>query len=135
MSIGYGGSCRKFVEDDEFIIYEYFCYDWNEPRFSNHEKIFDGFITIRKAALIEPELREKFQKLPSGRRKKFIKKILVDVLIDELLTTGDVQIENCSRTWKILSDGADFMACRLCREIFLHYQREGKLPELYGYHV
>lgn len=85
MSMGYGGSCRKFVEDDEFIIYEYFCYDWSRPRFSNREKFFDGFITIRKAALIEPELREKLRRRPSGRRVKFIKKFLVDVAVEKLL--------------------------------------------------
>lgn len=135
MSIGHGGSCRKFVEDDEFIIYEYFSYDWNDPRFRNDEKIFDGYITIRKSSLIEPELREKFRKMPSGRRKKFIKKILVDVPIDELLAAGDIQIENSNFAWKILPDGVDIMAYRLSREIFLHYQREGCLPEKCGCHV
>ena len=134
MSMGYGGSCRKFVEDDEFIVYEYFSYNWSEPRFSNRERIFDGFITIRKADLIEPELREKFRRLPSGRRKKFIKKILVDVPIDELLATGEIQIENCSHAWKFF-DGVDLMAYRLCREIFLHYQHEGNLPERCGFHA
>ena len=135
MSIGYGAVCRKFIEDDEFIIYEYFCYDWSNPRFSNREKIFDGFITIKKVALIEPELRQKFKRMPSGRRKSFVKKIFVDVPIDELLLSGDVQIENCSHTWKTFYEGTDFMACRLCKEIFLCYQREGYLPENYGYHV
>lgn len=134
MSMGYGGSCQKFLEDDEFIIYEYFSYDWNDPRFSNREKIFDGFITIRKAALIEPETREKFRRLPNGRRKKFIKKIWVDVPLEELLAAGDVQIENCSHTWKTF-DGIDIMAYRLCQGIFLRYQKEGSLPERYGCHT
>ncbi len=98
MSIGYGGFCRKFVEDADFVIYEYFAYDLNEPRFSNLEKIFDGFITIRKSILIEPTLREKFIRTASGRRRRFIKKILVDVPLKDLLNSGGVHIENCSHT-------------------------------------
>ncbi|MBR4641730.1 MAG: hypothetical protein IKO74_03280 [Selenomonadaceae bacterium] len=129
MSMGYGSISRKFVEDDEFIIYEYYSYNWSEPRFSNREKIFDGFITIRKNSLIEPELREKFRRMPGGRRKNFIKKILVDVPLDELLAAGDVQVENSSFAWKILPNGIDLMAYRLCKRIFLRYQDEGKLPE------
>lgn len=127
--MGYGSISRKFVEDDEFIIYEYYSYNWSEPRFSNREKIFDGFITIRKNSLIEPELREKFRRMPGGRRKNFIKKILVDVPLDELLAADDVQVENSSFAWKILPNGIDLMAYRLCKRIFLRYQDEGKLPE------
>ena len=135
MSMGDGGISRKFVEDEEFIIYEYYSYNWSEPRFSNREKIFDGFITIRKSSLIEPELREKFKRMPSGRRKKFIKKILIDVPIDELLAAGDVQVENSNFAWKILPNGIDLMAYRLCKQIFLRYQNEGYLPERCGYEV
>ena len=135
MSMGYGSISRKFGEDDESVIYEYYSYNWSEPRFSNREKIFDGFITIRKSSLIEPELREKFKRMPSGRRKKFIKKILIDVPIDELLAAGDVQVENSNFAWKILPNGIDLMAYRLCEQIFLRYQNEGYLPERCGYEV
>lgn len=127
--MGYGSISRKFVEDDESVIYEYYSYNWSEPRFSNREKIFDGFITIRKNSLIEPELREKFRRMPGGRRKNFIKKILVDVPLDELLAADDVQVENSSFAWKILPNGIDLMAYRLCKRIFLRYQDEGELPE------
>ena len=122
MSIGFGGHCHKIIEDDEFIIYEYFSYNWNEPRSVNDEKIFDGSITIRKNSLLEPEIHEKFRRMPNGRRRKFIKKVLVDVPLDELLAAGDIQIENSSFAWKILPNGVDLMAYRLCRKIFLHYQ-------------
>lgn len=132
MSRGYGAYAKKFIEDDEFIIYEYFSYNWSESRFSNKEKIFDGFITIRKSSLIKPELHEKFRRMPSGRRKKFIKKIIVDVPLDELLDSGDVQIENSSFAWRILPIGVDLMAYRLCIKILCHYQSEGFLPERCG---
>ncbi|MBR5913496.1 MAG: hypothetical protein IKZ58_03970 [Selenomonadaceae bacterium] len=135
MSLGYGGFCRKFVEDDSFVIYEYFSYNFNEERFYNDEKIFDGFITIRKSSLIEPILHEKIKKLPNGRRKKFTKKILVDFSVDELLNAGNIEIKNCSHTWKTLPNGLDFISYKLCRKIFLYYQNNGKLPEKLGWDV
>ena len=125
MSLGYGGGCRKISEDADFILYEYFSY--NLP-FDDHEKIFDGLILIKKSVLLEPERREKFQRMPSGRRRKFTKIILREVDIDALIDSGDVQIENCSHAWKILPNGIDYIACCLCRKIFDDYQREGTLP-------
>ena len=132
MSMGYGAHAKKFIEDNEFIIYEYFSYNWSNPRSSNREEIFDGFITIRKSSLTEPELHEKFCRMPSGRREKFIKKIIVDAPLDELLDSGDIQIENSSFAWRISSIDIDIMAYRLCIKIFRHYQSEGILPERCG---
>ena len=45
MSLGYGGSCRKFSEDDDFVLYEYFSYNLS---FEDRKKIFDGLILIKK---------------------------------------------------------------------------------------
>lgn len=135
MSIGCGGSCRKFVEDDEFAIYEYYAYNLNEEKFANAEKIFDGFITIKKSCLVEPILQEKIKKLPSGRKKKMTKKILTDISLKKLIESGDVQIENCSHAWRFLPNGLDYAACKLCCKIFFSYQLEGKLPEKCGWHV
>lgn len=132
MSMGYGGLCKKFVEDEEFVIYEYFSYNLN-IRYSNlkkpDEKIFDGFITIRKNSLVEPDFRDKTRKMPNGRRKTVKKKIFKEVEIFDLLNVGAVHIENCSNAWGILPIGFDFIACRLCREIFFRYQQNGSLPE------
>ena len=132
MSVGHGGFCKKLVEDDNFVIYEYYSYNLNEKIFANDEKIFDGFITIQKNSLVEPILKEKVKKFSNGQRKKFYKKILANFSICELIDSDKIQIENCSHTWKILSNGADFIACKLCRKIFLYYQLEGDLPEKCG---
>ena len=42
---------------------------------------FQASVSIRKNSLIEPELREKFRRMPGGRRKYFIKKILCEKLL------------------------------------------------------
>ncbi len=132
MSLGYGGGCQKISEDDSLVLYEYFSYNLS---FEDREKIFDGLILINKRSLLEPERREKFRRMPGGRRRSFTKIILRDVPIDELIESGDVQIENCSHAWKFLPCGVDFMAYRLCREIFLDYQRDGILIDRRGYFV
>ena len=132
MSMGYGGLCKKFAEDEEFVVYEYFSYNLDIRDFDLKETIeekFDGFITIRKDSLIEPEMREKTRKMPNGRRKTFTKKILKEVELLDLINLGAVQIENCSNAWRILPIGFDFIACILCRRIFFKYQQDGILPE------
>ncbi len=132
MSLGYGGGCRKVAEDENFVLYEYFSYNLS---FEDREKIFDGLIMIKKSSLIEPERREKFRRMPSGRRKKFTKIILQEVPFEELIDSGEVQIENCSHAWKFFPNGVDFIAKYLCVEIFRYYQREGTLPNKWGLFV
>ena len=132
MSLGYGGGCRKVAEDENFVLYEYFSYNLS---FDDREKIFDGLIMIKKSSLIEPERREKFRRMPSGRRKKFTKNILREVPLYELIESGDVQIENCSHAWKFLPNGVDIIAYRMCRKIFEEYQQGGTLPKKSGYFV
>lgn len=132
MSLGYGGSCRKISTDADFALYEYSSYNLNVDAC---EKIFDGLILIKKSALVESERREKFRRMPSGRRRKFTKIILRKVDISELIDSGDVEIENCSHAWHFLLNGIDRTACCLCRKIFDDYQREGTLPDKCGYFV
>ena len=124
MSVGYCGCCRKISEDEESVLYEYFSCDLND----GGEKVFDGLILIKKNSLIEPERREKFRRMPNGRRQSFTKTILREVPIDELIASGNVQIENCSRAWIFLPNGVDYVAVTLCRKIFMVYQCEGTLP-------
>lgn len=132
MSLGYGGSCRKISEDNEFVLYEYSSYNLS---FENHEKNFDGLIMIRKSSLLEPERREKIRRMPGGRRKKFIKIILCEVPFEKLIESGDVRIENCNCAWRFLANGVDFVARTLCLELFKGYQREGILPDKYSFFV
>ncbi|MBQ4404548.1 MAG: hypothetical protein II857_09075 [Selenomonadaceae bacterium] len=126
MSLGYGGGCRKISEDADFVLDEYFSYNLS---FEDRKKIFDGLILIKKSALLEPERREKFRRMPSGKRRKFVKIILREVPLYELIDSGDVQIENCSHAWSFLPNGIDRMAYRMCRKIFEYYQLEGTLPD------
>lgn len=126
MTLGNFGGCIKISEDDSFVLYEYFSCNWF---LGDYEKVFDGLILIKKSALIEPERREKFRRMPSGKRRKFIKFILREVPLYELIDSGDVQIENCSHAWKFLPNGVDIMAYRICIRIFEYYQLEGTLPE------
>ena len=133
MSIGCGGVCKKFIEDDEFVIYEYFSYNLNKIDFRNYEEIFDGFITIRKDFLIEPELKE----IRSKSKRKFLKK--VDAIktihtVYELIENGEIEIENCSSTWKIDKNNVDVICYTLCIRIFIDYQNAGFLPEKTGVH-
>ena len=113
MSRGHVGFCQKISEDDDFVLYEYFSYNLN---FEDHEEIFDGLILIKKSALLEPERREKFRRMPSGKRRKFTKIILREVPLHELIDSGDVQIENCSHAWKFLTNGVDLIAYRMCKK-------------------
>lgn len=128
MSLCYGGFCQKFVEDEEFVIYEYFSYNLRENHFLFDEKIFDGFITIKKNFLIEPELKVNRKK----SKKKFSKKIDVIQIIHtvyELIENGEIEIENCSDTWKTDDNGIDVICYQLCIKIFIDYQNAGSLPE------
>ena len=67
MSIGYGGGCRKYGESAEFVIYEYYAYDWNTEGCDNPNRIYDGIIKIEKSAFIEPEIHQKIK--PNQREK------------------------------------------------------------------
>lgn len=42
MSMGYGGGCRKYGESLEFVIYEYYAYDWNIVECRNPNRLYDG---------------------------------------------------------------------------------------------
>ena len=133
MSIGCGGFCQKFVEDDKFVIYEYFSYNLSENHFLFDEKIFDGFITIKKNFLIEPELKVNRKK----SKKKFSKKIDVTKTIHtvyELIENNEIEVENCSDTLKTDKNGVDFICYKLCIKIFIDYQNAGSLPEKCGVH-
>lgn len=133
MSLGFGGGCRKVAEDKDCVIYEYFSYDLNVSELD--EKIFDGIILIDKSCLVEPEIRKKIRRMPNGKRKEFRKIIFRDFDIYDCIDSGKIQIENCSHTWKVLQNGVDFIACRLCNGIFKHYQETGALPQTHGYFV
>ena len=134
MSLGYGGSCKRELEDENMVIYSYSSYNLNEEQFRNSDRIYDGTITINKSCLIEPEIHEKIKRMPSGRKKLIVKRIPKDIDISEMIEQGQLQIENSNNTWKTLQ-GFDYIAISLCRLIFREYQLNGSLPEKCSYNV
>lgn len=131
MSIGIGAWARKVLEDDKTVIYEYGGYNLNEPEFRNEEHILDGVITISKECFAEPEIHEKLKRLPSGRKKKIIKRIPVHVEYDKMITGGLIVIENCSNCWYKSKNEyhVDVMACSLISKILMQYQENGEIPD------
>ncbi len=134
MSLGYGGTCKKELEDENMVIYSYSSYNLNEEQFRNSGRIYDGTITINKSCLIEPEIHEKIKRMPSGRKKLIVKRIPKDIDISEMIEQGQLQIENSNNTWKTLQD-FDYIAISLCRLVFREYQLNGSLPEKCSYNV
>lgn len=134
MSLGYGGSCKRELEDENMIIYSYSSYNLNEEQFRNSDRIYDGTITINKSCLIEAEIHEKIKKMPNGRKKLIVKRIPKSIDIFEMIAQGQIQIENSKNTWKMLQS-FDYIAISLCKIIFHEYQLNGILPEKCSYNV
>lgn len=107
MSLGYGGTCKKELEDENMVIYSYSSYNLNEEQFRNPGRIYDGTIAINKSCLIEPEIHEKIKRMPSGRKKLIVKRIPKNIDISEMIEQGQLQIENSNNTWKTLQ-GFDY---------------------------
>ena len=135
MSKGIGGCCRKVLEDDNIIIYEYSSYNLNIPQYRNEQKIFDGIITIEKADLIEPEIHEKLKKIHNGKKKLITKQVCRDIPLEDLLAKGKIIIKNSNNCWQKLSGRYDLIAIHFCYNILKRYQQDGKLPESLSYDV
>lgn len=135
MSMGYGGWCQFIEDDGKSILYQYGAYNLNEPKFRNKERLQDGMIFIQKKALVEPEIRKKWKRIPQGRKKEVIKRLAVPVPYEELYGQGLIQIQDCSHCWRTSIGGKDFMAWHLVNKVFSHYQEHGTLPEVASYDV
>lgn len=136
LSKGIGGGCRKVLEDDNIIIYEYFSYNLNIPKYRNDKKIFDGIITIEKASFIEPEIHRKLKKFRNGKKKLIIKRVCSDdIPLESLLSNGKITIENTRNCWMLSNEGYDFIALHFCYDILKRYQKDGEVPEKLSYDV
>ena len=137
MSRGIGAYANKIMEDESSVIYEYGSYDLNDPVYRKEDRICDGLIEIQKDCFVEPEIHEKLKKMPSGKKKLIKKRIPVPVHYKELIEDGRIVVENCSHCWRTTGDDfqTDVMAGLLLSEIFLQYQKEGKIPESISYNV
>lgn len=134
MSLGYGGFCRMIIEDASSALYTYYCFNWNIDQFRNPDHVSDGYITIRKDCLVEPEIHEKIKRFPNGKKKKIVKRIVQDVDIRGRIKDGSIEIENSSFAWYLIG-GYDRIALLLIDDIFTEYQKTGRLPEKTGYCV
>ena len=52
MSLGYGGTLIKQLEDDTSIIYSYSSYNLNDEKYRNADRVFDGTITVNKSCFV-----------------------------------------------------------------------------------
>lgn len=135
MSKGIGGSCRKVLEDEKIVIYEYSSYNLNEQKHRNDKHIFDGIITIQITSLIEIEIHQKFNKFHNNKNKLVRKRVCNDIPLEMLLSNGAITIKNCSNCWQITNEGYDFIAAHFCYGILRKYQEDGGLPEKLAYDV
>ncbi|MBQ9542951.1 hypothetical protein [Ruminococcus sp.] len=103
MSKGIGSGCTKLHEDENEVVYSYYCYDLNVPEHRNEEHIADGQIIFKK----EPH------------------EVLSATHMAELLKNGTITIKNSSNAWTVL-DGTDYMVLPLCLRILKGYQEDGQ---------
>lgn len=135
LSKGIGGSCRKVLEDENIIVYEYSSYNLNEAKYRNDEHIYDGIIKIERVSLIEPEIHKKLKKCSNGEKKLITKRINVDIPLALILSHKKIKIKNCSNCWQKTNEGYDFIAVHFCYDILRRYQKDGGLPERLSYDV
>lgn len=128
MSMGYFACCRKIAEDENRVEFEYACCDIATDDWEQAKETYDGKIIVDKDAFVEPEIREKLKRMPSGRKKIVIKRIRNDVDFKKLIRYRKIVIKNCRGTWKTRDD-IDIMAIRLVWKMFGEYQDLGKIPE------
>ena len=134
MSMGYGGSCRKYGESADFVVYEYYAYDLNVEKCNNPNRIYDGIIKIEKSAFVEPEIHKRIKRRPSGRKILVTKRIVRDIPISKYLADGKVELVNssfCSHIHK----GYGYVGLRLVDRIFSEYQLNGEIPHTVSIHV
>lgn len=90
MSIGYLGLCKKYIEDDNYVIY----IDENLNReYRGDLHLQDGIIYIDKKDLPKPTVKTETVKKSSGRKQTIKKIIPVSCNLDELLDNGKIKIE------------------------------------------
>lgn len=91
MSLGYMGMCTLMVEDDNLAIYTYRGEDWNLPEELRAEiEAVEGEFSIEKRCFEKPTIRTRIHRLPNGKKKTEVKKILHTVDWGKYLEDGGV---------------------------------------------
>lgn len=129
MSMGYCAAAHLTAYDEHSLLYTYWCCNLNIEGYKKYYGLEDGEIFIERSAFVEPEIRLKRRKMPSGKTKFFEKRIRQDVPLTRLMEQGEITVKNASGTWKTWTDGTDFMAMHIITEIFKEYQETGVIPE------
>ena len=109
----------------------------NDDKHRNEEKICDGIITIAKRCFKAPDIHQKIKKLPHGKKRIIMKKVIVKVDCDSYLRNGLISVQNCSNCWEKIGytcpnstlEDLDVMAWRMLPSIFEYYQYHGEIPK------
>ena len=88
MSIGHGAAARLSQADGTAVIYSYCCFNLNREDWETARQTFDGALFIDRDAFVEPEIRERIKKTPSGRKRLVTKRVKRDVSPEALLAAG-----------------------------------------------
>ena len=131
MSLGYVGHARLEAEDAEIAIYSYTGENWNVQDNAIRKRLEStiGQFTIDKSCLIEPELRSKVRKMPNGRKKLVEKRIVRHPDISELISDGNIVVDELCGVDAEASDYRPCIYMRLLRLIFESYQLTGDFPK------
>lgn len=136
MSLGYGGVCRKALEDEETVIYTYRGKNLNLPR-GERERVeaIEGMFTIQKSALEEPEIHEKVVRGPNGRKRLVRKKITHFPHIEDHIEDGTVQVDELCGVDIAFKESGRYPRCALIliRKVFERYMEDGVLPDKEGF--
>ena len=135
MSHGYGGAARIALQGENTVVYEYAAYNRNVEELRNFDHIYDGLITISQNAFVEPEIHEKLKRMPSGRKKRIVKRIERDVDYTARFNAGMITVENSRFCWRTLDKSVGMIAMRIIFKIFRLYQETGRIPDRVGYDV
>ena len=137
MSLGYEGTCKLVMQDEETAVYAYSGANINDnyELRKAHVLDHDGRILIYKRCLEEPEIHTKIKRRPSGRKYGEVKRITHFPSIAEHIKSGDVVIEKeCFNGFRRYADmDVDYIAYRLIVKIFMYYQENGILPDKEGF--
>ncbi len=128
MSIGIGAYARKTAENGEAVTYEYGVYNLNIEGVDARK--YDGQITVRKTAFVEPEMCSKKKKTKKGRKRLVTKRIKQDLDWKMIFENDLIEIANCSSSFSFEKEsGNDQLACRIVDRISDLYQENGSFPD------
>lgn len=136
MSLGYGGVCRKALEDEGTVIYTYRGENLNLPK-GERERFaaIEGMFTIQKSTLEEPEIHEKVVRRPNGRKGLVRKKITHLPHIDGHIEDGTVQVDELCGVDVAFKESGTYPRCALIliTKVFERYMEDGILPDKEGF--